>query len=175
MPSSAPSFADLLGAAQHSAVHLEMRDSYAVGDEVDAFAEFRRTGVVRDPFGAGWASWAAMVQPAVARGVVMRRARIVSEPVTDYIRYEHANTVGNIKAGEDVRWLPRHLASALTLPGNDFWLFDGKLVQFNLFTGDGGWASPPKQWSEDSTVTRLCASAFEQVWERAVPHEQYTV
>lgn len=31
----------------------------------------------------------------------------------------------NVKAGEEVRWLPRRQASDLALPGNDFWLFDG--------------------------------------------------
>jgi hypothetical protein len=59
------------------------------------------------------------VADAVARGVTVRRARVVSEPVGDYIRYEHACTAQNIAAGEDVRWLPRRLASDLLIPGND--------------------------------------------------------
>jgi hypothetical protein len=50
-----------------------------------------------------------LVQEVVARGVVMRRAGIVSEPVTDHIRYEHAITPLNLRAGEDVRWLPATL------------------------------------------------------------------
>ncbi|WP_330290695.1 DUF6879 family protein [Streptomyces sp. NBC_00576] len=40
-----------------------------------------------------------MVSHAVARRVVARRARIVSEPVTDYIRYELAGTAVNVHAG----------------------------------------------------------------------------
>ena len=115
------------------------------------------------------------VREAVGRGVVMRRARIVSEPVTDYIRWEHAATSLNVDAGELVRWLPRRRAVDIALPGADFWLFDDRLVQFNIFTGDGDWADPPKEFSEDPAVVKLCSDAFEAVWERAVDHEKYTV
>jgi hypothetical protein len=47
-----------------------------------------------------------MVRAAVARGVRIRRVRIVSEPVSEYIRWEHACTDVNVQAGEDICWLP---------------------------------------------------------------------
>ncbi|WP_224280585.1 DUF6879 family protein [Streptomyces sp. LS1784] len=168
-------FSELLAGARHSAVHLEMRDSYGIVGEAEEFEQFQRTGVHPDldPEGAGWSGWVSMIRAAVARGVVVRRARIVSEPVTEYIRYEHAGTVVNLAAGEQVRWLPRRRASDLALPGNDFWLFDGTIVRFNHFTGDGASGGP--EMCEDPVVAKLCADAFEAVWERAVPHEQYTV
>lgn len=62
------------------------------------------------------------MRATAARGVKLRRARIVSEPVSEYIRFEHDGTPQNIAAGEDVRWLPRARASALSLPGNDCWV-----------------------------------------------------
>jgi len=75
-------------------------------------------------------------------GSKIRRARVVSEPVTEYIRFEHAITADlNVAAGEQVRWLPRRRASDLALPGSDFWLFDDQLIIFNHFAGDGSW--PP--------------------------------
>jgi hypothetical protein len=61
----------------------------------------------------------------------------VSEPVTDYIRYEHAGAVVNVSAGEQVRWLPRRRAVELLLPGADLWIFGGTQVLFNHFTGTG--------------------------------------
>ncbi|MBH1935955.1 hypothetical protein I5Q34_17035 [Streptomyces sp. AV19] len=171
-----PDFSELLRAARRTAVHLEMRDSYAVGDEAGGFEQFRRTGEADlDPDSAFWLGWTPLVREAVGRGIVMRRARIVSEPVTDYIRYEHALTPVNIAVGEQVRWLPRREASDIALPGNDFWLIDDRLVQFNLFTGDGDWASPGEACTEDPAVVRLCSSAFEAVWERGIDHEKYTV
>ncbi|MBP0448620.1 hypothetical protein J5Y04_03555 [Kitasatospora sp. RG8] len=172
----APDFSELLKGAQRTAVHLEMRDSYGVADELPAVERFKQTGQSDlDPESEYWAPWTAMVREAVARGVVLRRARIISEPVTDYIRYEHAMTPVNIGAGEEVRWLPRRRASDLALPGNDFWVFDGRAVRFNHFTGTGDWADPRTSYTEDEAVARLCSSAFEAVWERAVPHEQYIV
>lgn len=119
--SSAPSFSELLADTRRSAVHLEMRDVYAVGDEATEFEEFKRTGAIElDPTARWWPEWLGTVRQAVGRGVTMRRARIVSEPVTDYIRWEHAATPLNLEAGELVRWLPRRQAVDIALPGADF-------------------------------------------------------
>ncbi|MFE5841785.1 DUF6879 family protein [Streptomyces niveus] len=75
-------FAELLADIHHTAVHLELRDLYAVGDETDDYAAFLRTGVPNlDPARSFWPQRMRLVQGTVARGVVMRRARIVSEPV----------------------------------------------------------------------------------------------
>ncbi|WKX70917.1 DUF6879 family protein [Streptomyces sp. XD-27] len=174
--SDVPEFDELLKNARHTAVHLEMRDNYGVGDEAAGFQHFKRTGDAdQNPDSAFWVPWTSLVREAVGRSVVMRRARIVSEPVTDYIRYEHALTPVNLTVGERVRWLPRRQASEIALPGNDFWVFDGRLVQFNHFTGDGDWADPKYSMSEDPAVVKLCVSAFEAVWEQAVDHEKFTV
>ncbi|MEV8099293.1 DUF6879 family protein [Kitasatospora sp. NPDC085879] len=174
MSQSVESFGDLLRQTRRSAVHLEMRDSYAVAGEADDFEQWQRTGIANtDPAAPYWAAWVELVADAVARGVVMRRARIVSEPVSDYIRFEHAGTAVVVAAGEQVRWLPRRSASDIALPGNDFWLFDDRLVQFNVFAGDSRWVHT--DFTEDPAVVKLCSAAFETVWERGVPHEHYTL
>jgi hypothetical protein len=98
---------------------------------------------------------------------------VVSEPVTEYIRYEHACTFQNVMAGEDVRWLPRRLASDLLIPGNDFWLFDDALIRFGVFSGDGAFVG--HTLSGDPDVIKNVSGAFEDVWERAIPHERFTV
>ncbi|MFF0437478.1 DUF6879 family protein [Streptomyces sp. NPDC004327] len=168
-------FAELLAATERTAVHLEMRDSYAVADEAGDFATFLRTGIPNlDPTRSFWPQWMPLVREAVGRGVVMRRARIVSEPVTDYIRYEHAITPLNLEAGEQVRWLPRREASTIPLPGNDFWLLDDTVVQFHHFTGTGDWAKDGRERTTDPAAAALCRTAFETVWERAIPHAKYT-
>ncbi|MGW2602328.1 DUF6879 family protein [Streptomyces klenkii] len=166
-------FADLLADTRHSAVHLEMRDSYGIGEEVAAFEAWRAGRRPSPEPGTWWNDFHTMVRDAAARGVTFRRARIVSEPVSDYIRYEHDCTYQNIAAGEQVRWLPRRSASDLALPGNDFWLFDQRVVMWNHFTGDGGSAGP--EVDERAGAVKLCAAAFEAVWDRATPHEEYRV
>jgi hypothetical protein len=157
---------------ERSAVHLEMRDSYAVSNE-DPLLVAWRAGHRDDPADrdSWWRPWLTLMEESTARGVVVRRARIVSEPVTEYIKFEYDLTFTNVISGEQVRWLPRRAASALVLPGNDFWLLDGERVMFNHFTGDGDWSGV--EWSEDPAVAKLCEVAFDGVWERATPHEDY--
>ncbi|MGW7304042.1 DUF6879 family protein [Streptomyces sp. NPDC054835] len=164
-----PDFTALLRSAERSAVHLEMRDSYMADPVFEAWQEGLQVELPE-----GYREWRALVEETVARGVTVRRARIVSEPVTDYIRWEHSLTgPHNIAAGENVRWLPRRLASDLMLPGNDLWLIDGERVLFHWFTGGGEWAG--HEVSEDPATVKMVAASFEAVWERAVPHEAFTV
>src|SRR5262245_37317711 len=90
-------------------------------------------------------SWLDLVREVTARGVQVRRTRIISEPASEYIRFEHATTDSNVTAGEQVRWLPRRRASDLALPGNDCWIVDGTTVLINHFTGDGEVAPEGKE------------------------------
>ncbi|WP_424893260.1 DUF6879 family protein [Streptomyces sp. XH2] len=169
MQQNVPDFTALLRSAERSAAHLEMRDSY-MDDPVFTAWRDGRTGELPEEY----QEWSGLVKETVGRGVTLRRARIVSEPVTDYIRWEHAiTTEHNIAAGEQVRWLPRRLASDIALPGNDLWLIDDRRVMFHWFTGDGDWAG--HEFNDDPAVVKMVTTAFETVWERAIPHEQYTV
>lgn len=169
----APSFEDLLDCAQRHALHLELRDVYAVGEEREVYDAFLRDGSVPADDSEYWSGWLPLVERAVARGVTVRRARIVSEPVTDYIRFEHAITDANLRAGEQVRWLPRRRASTLALPGNDFWLIDDRIVRWNIFSGDGQALEPDH--TEDPAAVKLCAEAFRTVWDLATDHTDYRI
>ncbi len=171
---SAPPFAELLAGCQHSALHLEMRDHYDDPDEAPRVAAWK-AGHRPDPDdrASWWRPWLDMVAEAVARGVVIRRARIVSEPVSEYTKYLYDGTFTNVAAGEEVRWLPRRNASDLALPGNDFWLFDNRLVRFGYFAGDGAYMGD--QVSDEPAVAKLCSDAFQSVWSRATPHAEYRV
>ncbi|WP_344116919.1 DUF6879 family protein [Streptomyces blastmyceticus] len=167
-------FDELINSSEHSAVHLEMRDAYGVAEENADFAAWKAGdhSSRRDRMGRR-REWLELVARTAARGVVMRRARIVSEPVSDYIRFEHEGTQLNIEAGEQVRWLPRRQASDIALPGNDFWLFDDRVVRFGHFSGNGQYIG--EDFTDTPAVAKLCASAFEAVWERGTPHERFKV
>ncbi|GGV19342.1 DUF6879 family protein [Streptomyces spectabilis] len=169
--SSVPEFAELLAGAVKSAVHLEMRDAYYSNPRFEAWQEGRRVEWADRT--SWWRPYHQVIADAVARGVHVRRARIVSEPVTDYIRWEHYQTRANTEAGEEVRWLPRHRTWDMLLPGSDLWIFDGRLMRVHHFSGDGEWIN--KELCDDSAVVGQQAAAFERVWERAVPHDQYEV
>lgn len=154
--------------ARHSVVHLEMRDSYIRDDPAFIAWLEGRTGEAA----ARYADWTELIGKVTARSVVARRARIVSEPISDYARFEYDITASvNLAGGELVSWLPRRRASDIALPGNDFWIFDGEWGVFNHFAGDGSSAGPEEM--TDPRAVKLCADAFEAVWERAVPHPEY--
>lgn len=163
-----PTFQELLRSCERSALHLELRDWYSTTDP--GFLAWRTDRTV-DPL-VWYGSWLGLLGDVLARGVIVRRARIISEPVSEYVRFEYDITAAlNLAAGEEVRWLPRRRASDLTLPGNDFWLFDDRLVMVNYFSGDG--ESAGHEIRDDADLIKLCVSAFAAVWDRAIPHEDY--
>lgn len=172
MPEPIPDFAELLESTRVEALHLEMRDVYAADREAGSFAEWLHTGVrPTDPDGPYWREWVSQVRAAVARGVTMRRLRIVSEPVSEYVRYGLTGAPVNAAAGEDVRYLPRHRTADLLLPGLDLWCLDRRLVRFHHFDGDGRIVADTD--CHDPTVAVRCADAFEMAWERAIPYTVY--
>jgi hypothetical protein len=161
------SFAELLAGTSASVIRFEMRDSY--DQDVAGFAEWQATG---DISAYDWGDHLDVVRAAVARGIRIRRVRVVSEPLSEYIRWEHACTGVNVEAGEDIRWLPRHRAADLLLPGADCWVFDHRVVRWNFQRGDG---SNPMLYtfSSDPRVIRDITASFETAWDRAIPHGEY--
>ncbi|OMI38618.1 DUF6879 family protein [Streptomyces sparsogenes] len=171
MPSSVPGFAELLGRTQRSAAHLELRDSYAPTERFEAWRRGER--INWDDRESWWHPYDQLIADTVARGVAIRRARVVSEPVSEYIRWEHYVTHANVTAGEEVRWLPRRQATKIPLPGNDFWLFDGALLRVHHFSGDGEVVED--EITADAETVMLCLNAFDAVWKRAIPHHLYEI
>jgi hypothetical protein len=163
-----PATYELFRAATRSAVHLELRDSYTPDDpDWHDWREGRRFNPAER-----WQDWFDLINATTARGVQVRRVRIVSEPVTDYIRFEYDVTAAhNIAAGEQVRWLPRRQAADLLVPGADLWAFDDAVVVFNHFDGVGDWVCEERR--DDPALAKRLTAAYETIWERAIPHEQY--
>ncbi|MBO2453937.1 hypothetical protein J4573_43090 [Actinomadura barringtoniae] len=167
-PLTEDDFETLLSNATESAIHLELRDAYMADD---SFTAWLRTGVVVDDDPAD-AWWRSVVRAAVARGVGVKRARVISEPVSDYVRWEWACTEPvNVAAGEKVRWLPRHLTTGLCVPPSDFWVFDSQVVVWNHFSGAGEWSG--HEVVRDPHLAENCATAFETVWDRGIDHRDY--
>jgi len=172
MAPAIPPFADLLDGSTRQAIHLEARDAYSAKDE--AYLQWRRDGALpEEEVRRRWGSWIDLAGDAVDRGVRIRRARVVSEPPSDYVRYEHAITTAlNLAAGEQVRWLPRDQApEQLLIPVNDFWIFDDHTVLFLHHAGDG--EETRRALSRDQQLIAGLTGAFETVWEASVDHEHY--
>lgn len=157
---------------RHEAVHLEMRDVYATNIERDRFRTWLRGEPLNPETEAEWwQPWFELMKHNSEAGKTLRRLRIVSEPLTDYIRFEWLDAAQLVRAGEDVRWLPRRDASKLLLPGNDFWMFDRETIAFTNFSGDGHVLD--HQMTSEPAVVKACATAFEEAWKLATPHHEY--
>ena len=170
---TADQWAALFTRCQRSAWHLEMRDSYAVAEEAEDVAAWRAGEWTRERDAAKRGDWLDLMRATAARGVDLRRARIVSEPVSEYIRFEHSGTPLTIEAGEQVRWLNRVRAGRMLVPGADFWLFDRETLVLNHFDGDGSWAA--NEMITDRAVTGPLATSFLAIWEAGIPHDGYVL
>jgi hypothetical protein len=165
---------ELLTSCQQSASHLEMRDWYSADEEKERFERFLATG--RRDHAAEYPErrpWLDLMRRVTGAGVRVRRTRIMSEPVSKYIAFEWHGAGPTIKSGEQLRWLPRRLASGIALPGNDFWLLDERRAMFNHFSGDG--KPLGQEITDDPATVELCRTAFETVWKLAIPHDEYQI
>jgi hypothetical protein len=150
------------------AIHLETRDAYGTEVELPHMAKWSRG----EPDDLEWLQgWCATLREHVRAGRSVRRARIVSEPLSDYQRWSYSIAYPMVEAGEDIRWVPRRFVSSVALPGNDFYLFDDRLALFLLYSGNG--LSVGMLSSSDPADLRLCRSAFEAVWKLSISHREY--
>ncbi|MFL6141749.1 MAG: DUF6879 family protein [Labedaea sp.] len=162
-------FDNLFRTFQHDAFHLEVQDSYHTPDEAGPFQLFL-TGQ-HDDF-AWHQPWLDLVRDTTRTGRSIRRARVVTVPHGDYTRWGLVVAPHNIAAGEDIRYLPRHLNSA-DLTADDYWLFDDDRVVFTVFEPDGRFVGGAA--TTDPTIVERCRAVRDHVWRTAIPHEQYLV
>jgi hypothetical protein len=161
-------FDRLLSDFEQKTIHLETRDAYGTEVELPHMAQW----AAGEPDDLGWLNdWCETLRGHLLAGRSVRRARIVSEPLSDYQRWSYSIAHPMVDAGEDIRWVPRRLVSSIALPGNDFYLFDDRLVVFLHYAGNG--LGIDKVASTDPADIHLCRSAFEAAWQLAIPHYDY--
>ncbi|GAA1673372.1 DUF6879 family protein [Fodinicola feengrottensis] len=165
---SATDFENLLTAFERSSVHLEMREAYGTEVELPHMGQW----AAGEPDDLAWLDgWCDTVRGHVAAGRTVRRARVVCEPLSDYQRWSHSIAYPMVAAGEDIRWVPRRLASSIAVPGNDFYLFDDTLVVFLIYAGNG--LAVDRLASREPADIKLCRTAFDAAWRLATPHRDY--
>ena len=116
----------------HRAFRLETLDFYDAANEREPYAAF----LAGQPVDPAWRRpWQGLVRGVRESGRMMERVHIVSEPVTDYIRFSLLHGYpASVEAGEDVRILDAMLAAPV--PGEQ----------------------PVPQYGRASTVTRCLTS-----------------
>lgn len=162
---------ELFSTLRRDAFHLELRDSYGNPLEDEPLVKWR-AGILDDR--DYLQPWLAMMREVTGSGKVIRRLRVITEPITEYVRFEWEITPDNLAAGEDIRWLPRHLLPpGIVFPhgGLDWWLFDNRLVAFGHFHDDG--RVKGSEIVTDPAVVAQCISIRDQLWPLAIRHSEY--
>lgn len=144
---------DAFETAQHSIFRLETLPYYAGDPNFDRFLA-----------GEPWQdteskrSWCDLVRRRTVEGVSMQRVHVVTEPLSDYLRFELSwSYPPNVEAGEDIRVL---VGSAEALPrARDFWLFDDTQAWWMDYDQQGQltgvWCGA--SWSTTRSTARLAS------------------
>lgn len=165
---------NLIRRAHRDAFHLEVSDDHSqVSDEA---GPMRRVLAGLAPFEddaypPSWEAWEQLTSEVTGRGVPMRRVRIVSEPLTDYVRFLHSLTDRNLRCGEDIRWLPRQQTDPSEYTSDEWWLIDSATVAFTIFTPAGDFAGSAV--TSDPVIVARCATVRQGLWGKAIPHQNY--
>ena len=109
------------------------------------------------------------MRAATDRGVEVSRVRVVTVPLPDYHQWLLSITPENQKAGEDIRYVARHLVG--DLPADDWWLYDDSLVAFNLVDPIGRGVGVAT--TTDPGIVRYCRGVKERLWEIATPYTEF--
>jgi hypothetical protein len=159
---------ELLRECRSEVFHLEVLDTYRVLDEDEAFRAF----VNDEPYDyrAWFHDWVTFVEDLTVHGVSVSRVRVVTVPHSDYQRWSLVIAGLNVEAGEDIRYLPRHLAGEV--PAEDYWLLDNEAVAFNLLD-KGGRGIGNSAVTTDPVIVGRCLRAKERLWSISTPFTEY--
>jgi hypothetical protein len=139
-------FGRLFTSFEHTAYRLETLQRYDVAYEREPFTAFLAGHPVSRE-----SEWVGVITAAVQAGKTMRRVHVVTEPLTDYLRFEMASYRRNWEAGEDVRILP--VTEWPDLPRHDYWLFDSRDLWAMEYT-DGGQFLHAEQVDDAAEIVR---------------------
>lgn len=124
-------FAALFDAAKRSVFRYEALQSYAVPAEDPSMAAFR-AGTPRPERSVRTSSWLRRIAVQTAAGVNWSRVRFISQPLTEYVRWELVGYVESQAAGEAIGLIDEAVGG---LP--DFWLFDDERAVLMHYDEDG--------------------------------------
>jgi uncharacterized protein DUF6879 len=147
---------------KHSAFRLETLPQYLVPQEEEMLARFKRGEEVRMPDDH---PWLVRVRQHVVSGKAMRRVRVVTHPLTDYLRFELAMYHQTVAAGEDIR-----VCSSTEIAGyGDWWLFDDRAVVRLIYDEAGHFLGTDQDTTDVVTYCRRRDLALEH----SIPFADY--
>lgn len=161
---SRDAFQDLFNADWRSAWRWECQGIYREPQEQEPLRRF----LAGEPDDLSWYRWPGRVRTWIAEGRTIGRVRMLTEPLTDYLRFEQeALTPPAVAAGEDIRFISQARAVELGAISEDFWMFDDASVVVMTF-GEHGVSGA--ELLTDSTAVRKYVAWRDRVTREAPPY-----
>ncbi|MGH3517015.1 MAG: DUF6879 family protein [Haloechinothrix sp.] len=161
-----PDFRRLVTGFARTAWRWECQGTYREPSEQEPFRLWRE-GRSDASFLDGWLG---TVRGFCAEGRTFERVRMVTQPPTEYLRWQFSLTGLNVEAGEDIRWLSEADAKTFGAPTFDYYLLDDDLVVVMQF-GDGGVAGA--EVTDDPSAVEEAQRWRTVAWAHATPHTKY--
>lgn len=135
---------------------LETLQSYGNSGEDEAFAAFLAYESP-PPLDQAAKAWNAMLRRNTEVGRVQQRVHVVTEPLTDYLRFELTAYAVSVDVGEDVR-IVRVAAGEpwpSDLPRLDYFLFDSSEMYLHHYDDAGNWLGT-EAITDPATIVQAC-------------------
>ncbi len=161
-------FRRLFTTFEHTAWRLETRRGYASDRQDPDFQAFLATGLSPcDPE----EPWFLNIRTQTDAGKTVGRVRIADNPPTTEQRFLLDYARHNTAVGEDIRYLWREDADQATLPAEDFWIFDSRIVALLRFD-DEDTMLDIELITEPAQVVRY-ATIRDAAMHHAVPYDRF--
>ncbi|AWL38998.1 MULTISPECIES: DUF6879 family protein [Streptomyces] len=161
-------FRRLFTTFEHTAWRLETRRGYASDRQDPDFQAFLATGSSPcDPE----EPWFLNIRTQTDAGKTVGRVRIADNPPTTEQRFLLDYARHNTAVGEDIRYLWREDADQATLPAEDFWIFDSRIVALLRFD-DEDTMLDIELITEPAQVVRY-ATIRDAAMHHAVPYDRF--
>lgn len=172
IPPGSPAFRDRFEQFRYSVFRLETLQSYGNSGEDPALEAFQagHPHLVTP----GKQRWTAMIRANAHAGRTLQRVHVVTEPISDYLRFELTWGYGpNVEAGEDIRIIPVAEGDPwpADLPHRDYWLFDARELYDMHYESDGTWLGTEPVTDPDRIV-QACTWRDAALF-HAVPWSEY--
>jgi hypothetical protein len=157
-------FERLFDAFRRTAWRLECQGTYDEPEEREPLRRF----LAGEPDDLAWfADWPIWIREQREAGRTIGRVRMLTDPLTDYLRFELSITPPAVEAGEDIRFIDQQKFDSLAIPREDFWIFDDTTVAL-LHFGDGGVTGAEIITNPDRVAS--FRDRLRCTWDAAVPY-----
>ncbi|MGH3897097.1 MAG: DUF6879 family protein [Pseudonocardiaceae bacterium] len=155
IPPGAPEFRTRFTAFSYSVFRLETLQNYGNSGEDAAVAAFLADEPA--PHEPAIEEWDAMIRRNAQAGRIQQRVHVITEPLTDYMRFELNGYAQSVDAGEEVRIVrvAENEPWPSDVPKSDYFLFDSSELYWQHYDDAGEWLGT-EPITDPAAIVRAC-------------------